>query len=477
MTWLDISSTAPELVLVITALVLLMLEVANKPPRQHFALVGLVGLAIAAMLSWTSAVQGHYYSEMIAIDSYSRFFDLIFIVIAAGAHLIAVPYLRSTLEERGEYYALLLFATVGMMFMAKAHDLTITFLGLELLSVALYILVGFYRNRTTSNEAGLKYLLLGAFSTGFFLFGIALIYGSTGSTHYDTIGDAIFSGTQLSPHLTMTGFALLIIGFAFKVALVPFHMYAPDVYEGAPTAVTAFISTGPKVAGFAAFLKVIVVCFAVTTVHWYGILWILAALTMTVGNISALRQDNLKRMLAYSSIAHAGYLAVGLMVGTVDSALGMLYYLVAYAVTTLGAFALVATFEGADETRLDIESYKGLSRLSPLFTAIFALTMLSLAGFPPTAGFIGKFFIFSAAIDEGYLWLVIIGVLNSLVSVYYYLKPVVAMYMEPATDKSPINIPSTLIPLLVVVVLVIIILGIFPVHLVRFSTDAALVLF
>lgn len=477
MTWLDILSTAPELALVVTALVLLMLEVTDQPPRQHFALVGLAGLAVAAILSWTGTVQGQFYSGMIAIDSYSHFFDLIFILIAAGAHLIAVPYLRSTLEERGEYYSLLLFATVGMMFMAKAHDLTITFLGLELLSISLYILVGFYRNRTHSNEAGLKYLLLGAFSTGFFLLGIALIYGSTASTHYDAIKDAIVSGTQLSPLLTLTGFGLLIIGFAFKVALVPFHMYAPDVYEGAPTAVTAFISTGPKVAGFAAFLKVIVVSFAVTTVHWHGVLWLLAVLSMTVGNISALRQDNLKRMLAYSSIAHAGYLAMGLMLGTSDSALGMLYYLVAYAFTTLGAFAVVATIEGQDETGLDIDSYKGLSRRSPVITAIFALCMLSLAGFPPTAGFIGKFFIFSAAIDEGYFWLVIIGVLNSVVSVYYYLRPIVAMYMEPGDEKSPIAIPATLIPLLVAVVLVVVILGIFPVYLVKFSTDAALVLF
>ncbi len=342
-----------------------------------------------------------------------------------------------------------------------------------MLSIPLYILVAFYRNRVRSNEAGLKYLLLGAFSTGFFLFGIALIYGSTGTTHYDGIRQAIGSGEHLSMALTVTGFGLLVIGFAFKVALVPFHMYAPDVYEGAPTSITAFLSTGPKVAGFAAFLKVIATAFAVTTQHWWGALWFLAAITMTVGNITALRQDNLKRMLAFSSVAHAGYLTIAIMVGSADSAFAMLYYLAAYAITTLGAFGIVSVIEGEDESGLDMDSYRGLARRSPYLAGIFALAMFSLAGFPPTAGFLGKFFIFNAAIDEGYIWLVIIAVINSLISVYYYLRPVVAMYMREPTDESAVAVPAVIIPVLLLVVLVVLGLGVFPMSLVKSSIAAA----
>ncbi|UCD38113.1 MAG: NADH-quinone oxidoreductase subunit N, partial [Fidelibacterota bacterium] len=340
MSWTDLNSTLPELVLAATALALLLMEVFRPPPRAQFIWVAQVGLLAALVLEFALPVKGQFYNGMIAVDHFSRFFDVVFLVIASATMLVAIPYLRRTLEERGEYYALILFATIGMMFMAKAHDLTIVFLGLELLSIPLYILVGFYRHRVRSNEAGLKYLLLGAFSTGFFLFGIALIYGSTGATHYDAIRQSIVSGEHLSMVLTLAGFGLLVVGFAFKVALVPFHMYAPDVYEGAPTSITAFLSTGPKVAGFAAFLKVIVVSFAVTTQHWWGIIWILAVLTMTVGNITALVQSNLKRMLAYSSVAHAGYLAIAVLVGTHDSLSGMMYYLAAYAVTTLSAFGV-----------------------------------------------------------------------------------------------------------------------------------------
>jgi NADH-quinone oxidoreductase subunit N len=410
---------------------------------------------------------------MIAVDRFSRFFDILFLVTAAATMLIAIPYLRRTLEERGEYYALVIFATTGMMFMAKAHDLTIVFLGLELLSIPLYILVGFYRNRVHSNEAGLKYLLLGAFSTGFFLFGIALVYGSTGATHYDAIRDSIVSGQHLSPLLTLTGFGLLVVGFAFKVALVPFHMYAPDVYEGAPTPITAFLSTGPKVAGFAAFLKIIVVSFAITTQHWWGVIWILAALTMTVGNVTAIAQNNLKRMLAYSSVAHAGYLAIAVLVGTHDSAFSLMYYLAVYAITTLSAFGVVAIIEGEDESGLDIDSYRGLARRNPYLAALFALAMVSLAGFPPTAGFVGKYFVFSAAIDEGYIWLVVIAVVNSLISVYYYLRPVVAMYMYEPMDESEVSLPRIMIPVFFLLVLVVLGLGIFPMTLVRSGAAAA----
>lgn len=469
----DLISTLPELVLVATALALLILEVLKTPPRARFVWVALAGIAIAFILEFTQPLEGQFYSGMIAVDRFSRFFDMIFLVTAAATMLIAIPYLRRTLEERGEYYALLIFATLGMMFMAKAHDLTIVFLGLELLSIPLYVLVGFYRNRVHSNEAGLKYLLLGAFSTGFFLFGIALVYGSTGTTHYDGIREAIISGQQLSPVLTLSGFGLLVVGFAFKVALVPFHMYAPDVYEGAPTSITAFLSTGPKVAGFAAFLKIIVVSFAITTQHWWGVIWVLAALTMTVGNVTAIVQQNIKRMLAYSSVAHAGYLAIAVLVGSHDSTFGLMYYLAAYAITTLSAFGIVAIIEGDDESGLDVDSYRGLARRNPYLAALFALAMVSLAGFPPTAGFVGKYFVFSAAVDEGYVWLVVIAVVNSLISVYYYLRPVVAMYMQEPADESAVSLPRVVVPVFILLVLVVLGWGIFPMTLVRSGAAAA----
>ena len=477
MTWLELHSTLPELVLIGTALVVLMLEVLRDPPRKYLAWVTQAGIGAALVVLFTVPVEGQFYSGMIRVDYFSRFFDVLFLVIAAATILIAIPYLQKTLEERGEYYALILFATVGMMFMAKAHDLTLVFLGLELLSVALYILVGFYRHRVHSNEAGLKYLLLGAFSSGFFLFGIALIYGSTGSTHFDSIRQAIISGDQLSPALTLGGFGLLLVGFAFKVALVPFHMYAPDVYEGAPTSITALLSTGPKVAGFAAFLKVVVVSFAITTQHWWGVVWILSVLTMTVGNVTALMQNNLKRMLAFSSVAHAGYLAIAVLVGTHDSVFGMMFYLAAYAVVTLGAFAVVALLEGKEESDLEVESYRGLARRNPYLAAIFAIAMVSLAGFPPTAGFLGKYFVFSAAVDEGYVWLVVIAVINSLISVYYYLRPVVAMYMRSPSTEEKVVLPGVITPVFLLLLIVTLGLGVFPMVLVMSSTSAAWSLF
>ncbi len=459
-----------------TALVLLALEALKKPPRPQLVIVALVGVAAALVVGIAFPIDGKYYNDMISVGSFSRFFDVVFILIAVGAILIAVPYIRNTLEERGEYYALILFATIGMMFMAKAHDLTVLFLGLELVSVPLYILAGFYRHRVRSNEASLKYLVLGAFSTGFFLFGIALLYGSTGATNYDAIRQSVIAGEQLSQAMTLAGFGLLLVGFAFKVALVPFHMYAPDVYEGTPSSITVFLSTGPKVAGFAALLKIVIVSFASTTQHWWGVIWILAAITMTVGNITALLQNNLKRMLAFSGVAHAGYLAVAVLVGSYDAAFGLMYYVVAYAAATLAAFGVVALVEGVDETGLDIADYRGLARRNPYLSAAFALAMISLAGFPPTAGFLGKYFVFNAAVDSGntwYIWLVVIAILNSLVSVYYYLRPVVAMYMHPPSDDTPVILPQIAAPVFLLLVVVVLGFGIFPMTLVRSGLAAA----
>jgi NADH-quinone oxidoreductase subunit N len=323
-----------------------------------------------------------------------------------------------------------------------------------------------------SNEAGLKYLLLGAFSAGFFLFGIALLYGSTGTTSYSGIAAAMAGGGELSRLLTLSGFGLLLVGFAFKVALVPFHMYAPDVYDGAPTSITAFISTGPKLAGFGALLKLTAVIFGVALASWWGIIWALAALSMTVGNLSALRQENIKRMLAFSSVAHAGYLAMAILVTNFDSGMGMIFYLVVYGVTTLTAFGIASLLEDDSGRPASMDSFRGLARRNPYLAAMFALVMLSLAGIPPTAGFVGKFFIFNAVLEDGYIWLVVIAVMNSLVSVYYYLRPVVAMYMEHPDVEDLIETPWPMIPVLLLFAIIALGLGLFPATLVQSSTAA-----
>ncbi len=471
----DITSALPELALVATALILLVMESATRPHRDLLAPVALAGLGLALIANLSSSSNGAFFSGMLQLNAFTRYLSTLFMVVTAAAIVVAIPYLKRTLEERGEYYSLMLFAAVGMNFMVKAQDLTMLFLGLELLSIPLYILAGFYRNHSQSNEAGLKYLLLGAFSTGFFLFGIALLYGSTGSTAYELMADSIRTGADLSRMLTLAGFGLILIGLGFKVALVPFHMYAPDVYDGAPTAITAFLSTGPKIAGFTALLMLLTVVFSGSMAHLWKVLWVLSAVTMTVGNLSALRQENIKRMLAYSSVAHAGYLLMAILVTNYDSAFGMLYYLVVYSIATLAAFGMVSLLEHDDAEGVTMSRFDGLAGKSPVLGAMFAISMLSLAGFPPTAGFLGKFFIFNAALDAGYTLLVVIAVLNSLVSVYYYLRPIVGIYMRPAdtaTGEERITIPRVVVPVLVLLVIVAIGAGIYPAPLVRLSAVA-----
>lgn len=468
----DIISSLPELTLVVTALALLLLETTAGLNRAILAPVALGGVGLALILGMTTGGDGAFYAGMMVVDSYSRFLGSAFLVIVGLSVLVAIPYLRRTLEERGEYYSLMLFAGVGMIMMVKANDLTMLFLGLELLSISLYVLAGFYRTRVESNEAALKYLLLGAFSAGFFLFGIALLYGSTGTTSYSGIATAMAGGGELSRLLTLSGFGLLLVGFAFKVALVPFHMYAPDVYDGAPTSITAFMSTGPKLAGFGALLKLTAVIFGVALASWWGIIWALAALSMTVGNLSALRQENIKRMLAFSSVAHAGYLAMAILVTNFDSGMGMIFYLVVYGVTTLTAFGIASLLEDDSGRPASMDSFRGLARRNPYLAAMFALVMLSLAGIPPTAGFVGKFFIFNAVLEDGYIWLVVIAVMNSLVSVYYYLRPVVAMYMEQPDVEDLIETPWPMIPVLLLFAIIALGLGLFPATLVQSSTAA-----
>jgi NADH-quinone oxidoreductase subunit N len=357
---------------------------------------------------------------------------------------LAYNYMRRLGLERGEYYVLLLFSIAGMMLMAQAGDLIIVFLALELLSIPLYVLAAFARPREESEEAGLKYFLLGAFSTGFVVYGIALVFGAAGSTSLKAIVTAATSGAA-NPLLLTIGSALILVGLGFKVAAVPFHMWTPDVYQGAPSAVTAFMAAGAKIAGFAALLRVFALAFPTLASDLTPILAVMAALTMIVGNLLAIAQTNIKRLLAYSSIAHAGYILMAFVPygqsGVVATAVAAgLFYLVSYALTNFGAWAVVIALEKQEGKGLEINDYAGLGRRHPALAAAMAIFMLSLTGVPPTLGFVGKFYLFRAAIQGQFYLLAVIGVLTSLISAYYYLRVVVTMYMrdgEPQTTSEP----------------------------------------
>jgi len=455
----------PMLLVAGTGLLVLIFDLFVLPERRDLlAVLGLAGLVAAGC---ALVAQGNsteiLFGGMLASDPFARFFNLLFLVVAALTLLISIPYVHGSGMDHGEYYALLLFSTVGMMIMASSLDLMTIFLGLEALSISLYTLVGFLRQQVKSNEAALKYLLLGAFASGFVLYGIALTYGATGSTNLRRIAEALASGKVNSPILLIIGAGLLIIGFGFKVASVPFHMWTPDVYEGAPTSVTAFMIAGTKAAAFAAFLRILMTALPALKPDWGQVLWVLAVLTMTVGNVIAIAQSNIKRMLAYSSIAHAGYILVALVAASKLGSGSVLFYLAAYTFMNLGAFAVVIAMARRDGERVAIDEYAGLGLRYPFLGAAMALFMFSLAGIPPTGGFMGKFYIFSAAVQANYVGLAIIGVLNSVISVVYYLRVTVVMYMGQGESEP---VAGRLSPALGLAVLIAILgtlqLGLFP---------------
>ncbi|MEA2681660.1 MAG: NADH-quinone oxidoreductase subunit [Candidatus Binataceae bacterium] len=388
----------------------------------------------------------------LAVDDYAGFFELV-ILAATGVTIgMSLDYVADEGLAGPEYYALLLFAAFGMMLMAAAGDLIIIFLGLETMSISVYALVGFMRRDARSSEAALKYFLLGAFSTGFLLYGIALIYGATGTIRLDPVRAAVSADMASNPLLLM-GVGMMLIGFGFKVAAVPFHMWTPDAYEGAPTPVTAFMAVGVKLAAFAGFLRIFLVHLGPVSAQWTSVLWVIAALTMTVGNVVALVQDNIKRMLAYSAIAHAGYLILGMAAASSHQAGGaILYYLLGYSFTNLGTFAVVVALERHGEVRDRIRDFRGLAQSHPALAAAMALFMLSLTGVPPLAGFVGKFYLFSAALNAGLVWLVILAAVNSTISAYYYVGVIVTMYAgegAPVTVKRIAARPALLISIAV----------------------------
>ena len=446
MTRSDLYTILPTILLVAWACVLLLVDLFIPKGRKGWtALLAAVGLA--GTLGVTLAQAGRELSAfggMVVLDGFSSFLNILFLASGIGAIAIAYGYLKRMSLERGEYYTLMLFSISGMLLMAQAADLIVTFLALELLSIPLYVLAAFARPRADSEEAGLKYFLLGAFATGFVVYGITMVFGATDATALSNIAAAIAAGT-FTKYLLLIGAALILVGFSFKVAAVPFHMWTPDVYQGAPTSVTGFMAVGAKTAGFAALLRIFVTALPSLDVDLVPVLWGLAALTMVVGNVVAISQTNIKRLLAYSSIAHAGYILMAFVTFgnpkvAPDAVASALFYLVTYAITSFGAWATVIALEKPEGKGLEISDFAGLGRKRPLLAAAMTVFMLSLTGMPPTLGLVGKFYLFRTAVEGGFIGLAIIGVLTSLISAYYYLQVVVMMYMRagnPETEHEP----------------------------------------
>lgn len=459
---LDFYFILPEILLTCGALVLLMLSVIV--PKQDGVLLGvaLTTIAVTLLAVFSFAGLDETISRgLLAIDGFATFFKVVVLLSAAITVLMSAPYLRVEGLKAGEYYFLILCATVGMMFMSSGLELITLFIGLETMAMSFYVLAGYLKPNPRSNEAAVKYFLLGAFSLGILLYGMSLLYGATGTTRLAGIAVAL-AGQETSAVLVL---AVILVGagMGFKIAAVPFHMWAPDVYEGAPTPVTAFLSVGSKAASFAMLLRIFVEGLPALGDEWRTMFWVLAAITMTVGNIAALTQSNLKRMLAYSSIAHAGYLLIGVVVGTERGVAAMLVYLGVYLFMQLGAFAIVTAMRRSDIIGDELKDLNGLFKRSPAVGFAMLCFMLSLGGIPPTAGFMGKMWLFGAAIDAGEIWLVVIAVVNSAISAYYYLRVVVFMWInedEPA--GSPITLGPAMALALGIAVLGTLVLGVYP---------------
>ena len=460
---IDLIALAPVLVLSVFAMLVLVLDLWGGRNKSLLVFTSLVGLLMTAISAFAKhPIPAYSFNDSYVVDHLSLFFICIFTISSALAILLSVEYNEREGIRAGEYYALILFCTVGMILLASSTDMIMIFLGIEIVSICLYVLAGIRRNDQRSNEAALKYFLLGAFATGFLLYGMTLVYGSTGSTNLFKIAEFVKNPSAQSNPLLMMGLVLLVIGFGFKVASVPFHMWAPDVYQGAPTPVTAFMAVGPKAAAFAAFFRVFADAFPEMSSSWEMLLSIIAVLSMFVGNLGAIMQTNIKRMLAFSSISHAGYILMAVIAKNSLGSSSLLFYMLSYAFMTFGVFGIVIILGRKGEENLEIKNYSGLAYKHPVIALSMTIFLLSLGGLPPFAGFVAKFYLFSAAMQEGLLTLVIIAVLNSAISFYYYLKVVVFMYMKE--PEAEFKISLTPITLFVVFIGVVgtINLGIFP---------------
>lgn len=477
MTINDLITIIPISVLVIGAGLLLLVE-AFLPVKKEFV-AGLAAIIFLSLFiySFFPSPDLAGFGGMIIQDPFSKFLNSLFLLIGLLGSIVAFGYNRRAGINKGEYYILLMFSIAGMMLMAQATDLIITFLALELLSIPLYILAAFKRDDLNSEEAGLKYFLLGSYASGFVVFGIALVFGSTGSTGFAAISTSILADKANTP-LLLAGGGLLLAGFGFKVASVPFHMWTPDVYQGAPTSVTNFMAAGAKVAGFAALFRVLVTLYPSMAVDLMPILAVLSALTMIVGNIVAISQKNIKRLLAYSSIAQAGYIMMAFVpfgdpeIQKVAISAG-LFYLVAYTITSFGSWGVVMMLEKSDGSGLEIEDYAGLGKNNPVLAAAMTIFMLSLTGLPPTLGLIGKIYLFRAVVEGNLIWLAIIGVLTSLISAFYYLRVIVVMYMK---DGAPeLNRDTWLKWTVIACAVAVVLFSLFPQALFDLATQAVVI--
>ena len=474
----DILRVAPELVLCVSGMVLMLVEpFLGQARRGTLLFLATTGAALALAANVLSAThQGAAFSGLLDVDSFSVFVHVVVGLVALLVVLGSADYLDREHLQHGEYYALVLFATAGMGVMSSAAELMTAFVGLEVSSISTYVLAGYRRDSPRSDESAMKYFLLGSFATAFFLYGIALVYGSTGTTQ---IGHAALSSFPGAPSLLRLGLALILVGLGFKVAAAPFQVWTPDVYEGAPTPVTALMSSGPKAAAFALLLRILATTDAAGS-FWFWALWISAVLSMFVGNFAALAQTSVKRMLAYSSIAHAGYVMVALAAAAAAGqvALGVaaaLYYLAVYALMKLGAFMMVAQLGGTSEGHLEIDDLAGLASRQPAAAACFSLFLLSLLGLPVTAGFLGKFYIFNAALASHLVWLAVLLALNSVLAAFYYLRVIVVMYMrEPHQDWAPSPMPWAITAVLLATSAGTLYLGLFPGRVMGFAAHAAL---
>ena len=466
----------PELILSAFGILVMLLDpvIDQEKHQKTLGVISFIGTVAGLISTWYVAKSpGLAFSNTIRVDRFSIFFSFLVIAIAAVVILSSFEYMGVQRIRASEYYALILFGVVGMTLMSSAIELVMIFIALEISSLSTYVLAGFRRNEASSSESSLKYFLLGSFATAFFLYGVALMFGATGSTNIDTIAEKL----QIGPVglLAFVAVALMFVGLGFKVAAAPFHIWTPDVYEGAPAPVVGFMSTAPKAAAFAVLLRI---DFSINAPGRFWFLWVAAALSMTLGNIGALVQDNVKRLLAYSSIAHAGYLLVAFAMTSADnSANGIsaaMFYTAAYAAMNVGAFAVVSHFANAGERYVTLEDYRGLGRSSPLLAATLSIFLLSLIGIPITGGFFAKFYVFSAALRANLIWLTLIGVLNSAVGAYYYLRIMVMMYMREPRKEIPVSrVSFGLGTALAITVLVTLYLGILPNRVLQIAQHSA----
>ncbi len=463
----DILRILPEVILTITGVLIMLIEpilppATNRKSMGWLAIIGALA-ALAASLYQYQLPPGTAFFGYVQTDAFSVFFHVLICGIVLASLLIAVDTVSAHTSSLGEYFALSCFGAVGMLLMTSAVELLLVFIGLEISSISTYILAGLRRKSAKGPEAALKYFLLGSFATAFFLYGIALIFGATGTTAIHAIADQL--GSSQTPLLAITGLGMILIGIGFKVSAAPFQVWTPDVYEGAPSPVVALMSTAPKAAAFAVLLRVLYGALPALHNHWIPIVWWLSVLSMCIGNLGALRQKNVKRLLAYSSIAHAGYILAAFVALSADGVAAASFYVVSYAAMNVGIFAVVSHAGGFDDHLALIDDYRGLAYRSPLLGATMAFFLISLIGIPFTGGFFGKFYVFSAVLHSGYIWLAVIGLVNSGIAAFYYLRVATAVYSKPP-DASPINsVPrasASLLFALFLTVVATLILGIVP---------------